>query len=314
MRKVMLILFGFGLPALLFIPVLLARAKPEQDRFLQGIPLSETTYTQVEFPNQAQEINLAGMLFLPEGDGPFPAVVVIHGSGTSSRANSWYLAFTHYLQQNGIAVLLPDKRGSEKSGGDWRTASFTDLATDTLAAVSYLRTTYPDQISKIGVLGASQGGQVAPIAAAQSEDITFMINVVGSAVPFYEALVYEENHNLRQMGFLPGISNGIASLSSLYIRKVAQKEFWDQIGNYDPLPYYAQLDIPVLVMYGELDTNTPSAKSTQRLNSLGKENLQVLNFTGSGHPLEDPPGSGDSYFRADALQAMRDFIWQAVGE
>lgn len=60
-------------------------------------------------------------------------------SGTSRRDSSWYLTLTHYLQQNGIAVLLPDKRGTGQSEGNWLTASFEDLATDTLAATAYLK-------------------------------------------------------------------------------------------------------------------------------------------------------------------------------
>ena len=73
------------------------------------------------------------MLFLPEGNGPFPAAVIIHGSGTSDRDNLWPLTLTQYLRESGIAVLLPDKRGSEKSEGDWRTSSFQDLAGDTFS-------------------------------------------------------------------------------------------------------------------------------------------------------------------------------------
>lgn len=65
-------------------------------------------------------------------------VVIIHGGGTSQRDNDWHLSMVSYLQSNEVLVLLPDKRGSEKSAGDWRTASFEDLATDTLAAVQYL--------------------------------------------------------------------------------------------------------------------------------------------------------------------------------
>ncbi len=252
------------------------------------------------------------MMFWPDAEGPFPAVVVIHGAGASGRDNAWYLSFVSYLQENGIAVLLPDKRGSEFSEGDWRTSSFPDLATDTEAAIAFLRESYPDKISEIGVLGASQGGQVVPIVATQSDDVTFAINLVGSAMPFHDALVYEENLNLRQMGFLPGVSNALARASSWNVRKIAQKEFWDKIGNYDPLPYWAEVDIPALVMYGSDDTNTDSATSERNLDALGNPNVRVVMWEGSGHPLEDPVGVGDRYFREDALIVLRDFILAAA--
>ena len=279
---------------------------------MQGVSLAETTYEDVRFRNEVQDLDLAGMMFWPEGEWPLPAVVVIHGAGTSKRDNHWYLNFVTYLQEHGIAVLLPDKRGSEFSEGDWRMSSFEDLAADTEAAIAFLRETHPDRIGEIGVLGASQGGQVVPIVATQSDDVAFAVNLVGSAMPFHEALVYEENLNLRQMGVLPGVSEVAARASSWNIRNVAQKEFWDKIGNYDPLPYWGEVDVPALIMYGSEDTNTDSATSARNLEALGNANLRVVMWEGSGHPLEDPIGSGDRNFREDALIVMRDFILDAA--
>jgi dipeptidyl aminopeptidase/acylaminoacyl peptidase len=310
-RRLLLILAGIAI-LLVAVPVLIAQLATGETRTLRGVDLGDTIYQEIAFPNPTQDIDLAGMLFLPEGDGPFPAVVVIHGAGTSRRDNTWYLTFVSYFQDHGIAVLLPDKRGSEGSGGDWRTASFQDLATDTLAAISYLRAEHPQTISHIGILGASQGGQIAPIVATQSPDVSFVINLVGSAVPFREALLYEENNNLRQMGLLPGLSNAIAPFSTFYIRKVAQKDFWDAVGEWDPLPYWRDVSVPGLVLYGEIDSNVPSRASADRLAALGKPNLQVVVFEGSGHPLEDPEGMGDSFFRQDALELIRGFIFEAT--
>lgn len=306
-KRIVLIIAGIVI-LLIAVPVVIAQFMPDDTRTLQGVDLKELTYQEVTFPNSTGGINLAGMLFLPEGDGPFPAVVVIHGAGSSSRDNPWYLTPTQYLQEHGIAVLLPDKRGSESSEGDWRTASFQDLATDTLSAISYLRSNYPDVISDIGLLGMSQGGQIAPIVATQSDDLSFVINAVGSVTPFDEALIYEENNNLREIGFLPGVSNLIAYPSTFYIRNVAQKDFWDAVGNWDPLPYWEKVSIPVLVLYGEIDTNVPSQASADRLTALGNPDIQIVIFEGSGHKLEDPEGTGDSYFRQDALELIHDFI------
>ncbi|MDA2923326.1 alpha/beta hydrolase [Acidobacteria bacterium AH-259-L09] len=241
-KHLMVIIAGIVL-LLLVILVLIAQFSPGEARTLRGVDLEDMTYQEVEFPNPTQGINLAGMLFLPEGDGPFPAVVVIHGSGTSHRNNTWYLTFTRYLQDHGIAVLLPDKRGSESSEGNWRTASFEDLATDTLSAISYLQAQHPQTI---------------------------------------------------------------------YIRNIAQKEFWDAVGNFDPIRYWQDVNVPSLVLYGQLDTNVPSQTSADRLAALGNPNVEVAIFEGSGHPLEDPEWMGDSYFRQDALELIRDFIVEAT--
>jgi pimeloyl-ACP methyl ester carboxylesterase len=312
MRKRIFLIIAGIVVLLITVPVVIAQFMPDEPRALRGADLKELTYQEVTFPNVTQGISLSGMLFLPEGDGPFPAVIVIHGSGTSHRDNSWYLTPTKHLQDHGVAVLLPDKRGSESSEGSWRTASFHDLATDTLAAISYVRTNYPGLISDIGLLGMSQGGQIAPIVATESDDLSFVINVVGSATPFNESLLYEENNNLQEIGFLPGISNLIAYPSTFFIRNVAQKDFWDAVGDWDPLPHWERVSIPALILYGELDPNVPSQASADRLEALGNPNIQVVVFEGSGHALEDPEGTGDSYFRQDALELIQDFIVEAV--
>ena len=97
----------------------------------------------------------------------YPGVVIVHGSGTSQRDNGWYLTLVQYLQEHGVVVLLPDKRGSAQSAGDWRTASFDDLATDTLAAVAWLKLQDAVDPDKIGVIGLSEGGHIAPMVANQ---------------------------------------------------------------------------------------------------------------------------------------------------
>jgi dienelactone hydrolase len=293
---------------LIVVPVLIALFRGDEARRFEWVWLADTSYQEIGFHNAEQDINLAGMLFVPEGEGPYPAAIIIHGSGTSRRDNGWYLTLTQYLQENGILVLLPDKRGSEASEGDWRTASFSDLATDTLAAISYLKDQDQVPIAEIGIVGLSQGGHIAPIVAAESEDVAFVVNIVGGSVPMHELLLYEENHNLRQMGFLPGISNVLAYVTTFVLRNFSQATFWNAIGNFDPLPYWEKLATNAFVLYGEEDTNVPAEKSAARLNSLSKPNIQVKIYPDSGHALEDPLGEGDSIFREDALQDIVDFV------
>jgi dienelactone hydrolase len=293
---------------LIVAPVIFVQLGGSDRRSFRATKLEDTNYTEITFRNTNQRLDLGGMLFAPAGDGPFPAVVIIHGSGTSRRQNGWYLTLTEYLQENGIVVLLPDKRGSEKSDGNWRNASFDDLATDTLAGVQFLKEQNLVAVSRIGLVGMSQGGWIAPIAANKSSEVAFLVSVVSSAVTPKDQLIYEEDHNLRQIGLLPGISRLVAYLSTSYIRNIAQRDFWSANGNFDPLPLWRQLDINALCLYGEDDTNVPSAKSAENLRSLNNPYIKIEIFEGSGHALEDPEGRGDSIFRIDALRDIASFI------
>ncbi len=294
--------------AVLFVPVIVKQLLPAEPRQLERVALSDTQHLEIAFPNEAQDLAFGGLLFVPEGDGPFPAAVVIHGSGTSRRENGWYLTLTKHLQDNGIVVLLPDKRGSEKSEGNWRTSSFEDLATDTLAAIEFLRAQQDVPLSRIGVIGMSQGGWIAPIVAAQEDDLAFVVSMVGAAVTPREQLLYEENYNLRQLGFLPGISNMLAYVGSANVRYLAQPELYELIVDYDPLPYWQDISVKSLALFGADDTNVPSAESAERLMALDNPFIRVTVYEGSGHALESPLGHGNSIVRQDALQVISEFV------
>jgi dienelactone hydrolase len=297
-----------ALLALLFVPVLAKQLLPGESRQFKRVELAETRHFEISFQNRLQNLELGGLLFVPEGDGPFPAAVVIHGSGTSHRENGWYLTLTKHLQNNGIVVLLPDKRGSEKSEGNWRTSSFEDLATDTLAAIDYLREQEAVAISEIGVIGMSQGGWIAPLVASQEDELSFLVSMVGAMVTPREQLLYEENYNLRQTGFLPGISNVLAYVGSANVRHLAQPELYKLIVDYDPLPYWRDISHNSLVLLGADDTNVPSFESEDRLRSLNNPHIKVKVYEGSGHALESPVGQGDSIIRKDALEEISAFI------
>jgi dipeptidyl aminopeptidase/acylaminoacyl peptidase len=301
---------------ILLVVVLIALASPvawralfpPPSRSLEGVRLVDVEHRVVHFRNTVQDIPLAGMLLLPQGQGPFPAVVVIQGSGTSVRDNAWYLTLASHLRARGIAVLVPDKRGSVESGGDWRSASMQDLATDTQAALDWLRRNSGVPLSRVGVAGMSQGGWVAPIIASRPGNVDFVVSLVASTVPAVDALVYEENHNLRQMGFLPGFSNLVAAISTRVVRHGSQKPFWSANGDFDPLPYWRRVEVPALLLYGAADTNTPTAASVARLRTLGLSNLRTGIYSGSAHALEDPPGRGNHILRREALEEITDFV------
>jgi len=308
MNKFLIVGSILAIFAIVVGPVVIRQVAPPEERTFQRVYLADVEYTEVSFRNEAQDLDLAGMLFLPDGESPFPAVVIIHGSGPSERDWNWYLTLSSYMQKNGVAVLLPDKRGCEKSQGDWHTSSFEDLATDTLAAIDFMKSQDSVEVAQIGIIGLSQGGIIAPIVASQSPDLDFVINMVGQSVTLHEQILHDEDFTAQEVGVLPGISKVYSYVSTFFFENITGKEWWDTVGNYDPLPYWQKVIIPVLVLHGSEDHNVPSTNSKARFEALGKNNIRVIMYEGSGHGLEDPPEVGNREIREEALLDMLNFI------
>jgi uncharacterized protein len=265
----------------------------------QASPGVSSRSEDVRYPSG--ELTLAAELLLPESDPPHAAAVVLQGSGDSDRSNAWAAEIAHEFVRNGVAVLLTDKRGCGASEGDWRTAGFNDLAGDALAGVRYLRGRKEVDPERVGLLGLSQGGWVAPLAAARSSDVAFIVDVSGCAVSFAEQSLLEMTNTLRQAGFsgeqalaelgslqraagryaLGGDWEGYAAARERALAsewKAIAAEYpdrpdapiWGFLGDalgFDPLPYWLQVEVPVLVFYGEEDErdNVPVRESVRRL-------------------------------------------------
>jgi len=142
---------------------------------------------QVTFPNKAAEVTLAGTLTRPQTGGPFPAVVLIAGSGPNSRdenvmGHKVFLVLADYLTRHGIAVLRYDKRGIGASTGSYIKATTADFAADALSAVAYLKQRKEIASDKIGLIGHSEGGVIAPIVASQSQDVKFIVLMAGTGL------------------------------------------------------------------------------------------------------------------------------------
>ncbi len=112
MKKILIFCVLF-LIVFLLIPYLLNEKKPSLENF-ESIKAADLNYTEVSFSNKYDGTKLSGMIFLPEQSEHCPFAVIIQGSGCSNRDNSWYLDIVRHLQNNGIAVFLPDKRGCGK--------------------------------------------------------------------------------------------------------------------------------------------------------------------------------------------------------
>ena len=270
--------------AILFIPVVVQQVLPSEPRKFERVALADTQRFEISFQNRSQNLALAGLMFVPEGDGPFPAAVVIHGSGTSRRDNGWYLTLTKHLQDNGIAVLLPDKRGSEQSEGEWRGASFEDLAGDALSAVEYLKSQGHFEYSSIGLLGMSQGGWIVPLAVSKSDEVSFVISMSGAFVTTDEQLLYEETNSIHNMGTYMFLAELIAPITT---KNIQQMDFWLPLAGYDPLPYWEMVDVPAFAAFGGGDFNVPIEESIRRLEGLEKEIAYEV-YPEGGHGVTSP--------------------------
>lgn len=153
----------------------------------QAIAAAAAPYASEEVRFASATLQLAGSLTLPKGAGPWPAVVLVHGSGPNNRdqdifGHKIFLVLADHLTRHGIAVLRYDKRGIGGSTGDYMSATTLDFAADAQAAVAFLRTRAGIDARRIGVIGHSEGGLVAPIVAAREPQLGFVVMMAGPGV------------------------------------------------------------------------------------------------------------------------------------
>jgi hypothetical protein len=280
---------------------------------------------------------LVATLLLPAGKGPFPGAVIVHGSGSSDRRNPWTQAYVEALVQRGIAVLYPDKRGSGNSQGDWHAATFELLADDALAGFEQLLGVPKVDPERAGLIGFSQGGDIVPLTATRSTRVRFAIDVSGSVVPLLEQIGDE----IRQAGLQEGLHEeqlqSLQEIHRLGSRYALNGDGWQDyrealraaqtgllkgsavlgefpqtpdsaawtfaraVGNFDPLPYWKQLEVPALFLYGGKDQNVDVVKSVGIIERTFRESRSshtVLLFGNNGHAL----------FRDDAMDFIARWI------
>lgn len=147
--------------------------------------------------NREEGIKLAGTLTLPSTRGPFPAVRLIGGSGALNRddessGHRTFLVLADYLTRQGMAVLRLDKRGSWKSGGEFENATTGDFARDVLASITYLKSRREIDPRRIGLIGHSEGAMIAPMLAANSTEISFIVMIAGPGRPLDEVMTAQK--------------------------------------------------------------------------------------------------------------------------
>jgi len=223
------------------------------------------------------EWELPGTLTMPKGDGPFAAVVLVHGSGPNDRdetieSNKPFKDLAWGLASRGIAVLRYDKR-SRVYGA--QLAAINDLTVkdevidDALAAVELLRQTDKIDAQGVYVLGHSLGGMLAPRIAVADSDIAGLIILAGTTRPLEDVIIEQteylaslsENTSLEAQRQIEAIQQAVAQVKALTPDDAGQPgliigapaTYWLDLRTYDPAATATQLSIPMLILQGERD-------------------------------------------------------------
>lgn len=161
---------------------------------------------EVVFENKLADVKLAGTLTRPQGPGPFPVAIMITGSGPQDRDESLmghkpFLVIADHLTRKGIAVLRFDDRGVGKSTGKHNTATSADFATDVTAGIAFLKARKDIDPKKIGLIGHSEGGLIAPMVAAEpGHEVAFIVLLAGPGLPGDEILVAQGQLLMKASG------------------------------------------------------------------------------------------------------------------
>ena len=159
----------------------------------------------VVFSSRAPGVRVTGTLTLPRSPGPHPAIVLISGSGAQDRDETIaghrpFLVLSDQLTRAGYAVLRTDDRGTGGTNGQVLSSNIEDLAQDVRGAIGYLRSTPGIDAARIGLLGHSEGGYVAPVAAAADTGVAFLILLAAPAVSGRENLLSQRAVMSRASG------------------------------------------------------------------------------------------------------------------
>ncbi|HXX13560.1 MAG TPA: alpha/beta hydrolase [Candidatus Eremiobacteraceae bacterium] len=159
----------------------------------------------ITFLNARAGVKLAGTLTVPNGTGPFPAAILIAGSGPQDRDGSIanhkpFLVLADYLTRKGFAVLRYDKRGVGESTGSSETATTLDLASDAECAITYLKSRKEIDPARIGLIGHSEGAMIAPAIAATSHDLPWIVLLAAPATKGEDTLLNQSDLIARAGG------------------------------------------------------------------------------------------------------------------
>jgi uncharacterized protein len=272
-------------------------------------PVKPYPYREEEltFPNDASKISLAGTLTIPPGPGPFPATVLVSGSGPHDRDETIlghrpFLVLADRLTRKGIAVLRFDKRGIGKSTGNYDQATSEDFAGDVEAALAFLKTRKEIDATKIGLIGHSEGGLIAPLVATRSAGVAWLVLLASPGLKGEDLLLLQSEAMLRAADVNEGeifrilafnkksyalvreekdpsvletkLNDLVQSTSTgasmpLNVLKsqiyVMLSPWFRSFLDYDPVPTLQKTTCPVLALNGEKDLQVPPKENLSKI-------------------------------------------------
>lgn len=185
------------------LPLVLTRgAEAEVRRPQEPQPPYPYVCEEVSFPSAAAGLEMHGTLTIPEGEGPFAAVVLVTGSGTQNRdeelmGHKPFKVIADFLTRRGIAVLRYD---DHEWGRSYDGATTADYASDALNAAAFLRRDPRIDPARVGIVGHSEGGTIAFMCAARCDSIAFVVSVAGMTIPGRECIVWQNGESLLRAG------------------------------------------------------------------------------------------------------------------
>lgn len=183
------------------IPLDLTKTDKKTELLRPQTPTEPYAYqsTQLNIPTYSPQVTLSATLTQPNGKGPWPLAILVSGSGPQNRNSEIlkhkpFLVIADYLTRNGVAVLRYDERGVGKSTGVYYTATSHDLSMDVESILEYALDSLENiAISKIGIIGHSEGGMIAPMIASRNDKVDFLVSIAGPGIPIAELMT---NQNL----------------------------------------------------------------------------------------------------------------------
>jgi uncharacterized protein len=287
----------------------------------------------VSYKNSAVKIEIAATITIPPGKGPFPAVLLMAGSGPQDRDESVmghkpFLVLADYLTRKGIVVLRADKRGVGKSGGSYSGAVMADFASDGDAGLAYLKTRPEVDPHRIGLVGHSEGGAEAPMAAVHNPDVAFVVMMAGPGVPGDQLLPEQLRLIERAAGKSPeevekDLATEREALALVEKDKddaVLEKDIRERLAGkvpdaqmaiqikmlssawlrgfleYDPAVTLSKVTCPVLAINGEKDLQVPPHQNLppirKALAAAGNKNFEVDELPGLNHLFQTAKTGG----------------------
>ena len=269
---------------------------------------------EVTFQNADEGVALAGTLSRPEGEGPFPGVLLLQGSGANERdyeisGHKPFLVLADYLTRQGIAVLRYDMRGTGASEGSFQSAHLEDLARDAASALRFLKGRPEIEAGKAGLVAHSMGTLLAPWVAEQFEEAAFLVILMPPSQPGHEMLV-AQNARLTAASGASGAevdsvrqatrrrfdvirSDLDSTAAAAQVRSTLTEQgftgealearveantmpWWRDFVRHDPRPRLEKIDVPTLAFFGSKDLFVPP-----------EQNAEVLRAALTASPSDD---------------------------